>query len=608
MRTPTPEQQAVLIADARVRVVRATPGSGKTWLVAEAIRQALDTWTAKTSGMAALSFTRVGGDEIRKAVGHDLGHPHFVGTIDAFLFRYVIRPHLCRVFNGAFALPRIVAGDRGAENWSKCSTNLSATVGQGIKLFGCVFIDEREGQAVVAHKPHPAQSLRELTGIDAQNVKEAKRKIWKNCGLLTHSDAALWASKILAHPKLGAIVRAEIIQRFPFLIVDELQDTGYFLAKSIRLLLDEHAAHGLLVGDPDQAIYEFNGARPDLFNTFETIAGAVTLPLASSQRCSSAVAKAATHLKDSAGVFLPAQDRDGRALLIWYNDMAADVPKVLQAIRLNCSAALVKAVARATATVEELTGRRANHAPSLYCPPLTHICRGVRYFRQGKNVNALAATRAALELAIFLHEGVEDEELAALHIAMHDWKAFAIRCLLKVNALATTGTCFEWHQEAGQILDKEIISLGLDSSVAFVVGKLKPQKRNGWQRQSADLFPAPSIGAGTTHGVSVQTVHSVKGETHDVTVLVCPPTSKLNQCPSKVWWSTRDKDREEKRIAYVAMTRTSGDLIVCVSQGCFARLSEDHTPFVESFECINVTDFLSSLERPTLKDCAGNCW
>jgi DNA helicase-2/ATP-dependent DNA helicase PcrA len=594
MRTPTPEQQAILVKDARVRVVRAVPGSGKTWLVAEAIRQTLDRWPNKTSGIAALSFTRVGGDEIRKAVGYDLGHPHFVGTIDAFLFRYVIRPHLCRVFNGAFAVPRIVAGEWGADNWSKCSPTLNATVGQGVKLFGCVFIDERQGKAVVAHKPHPAQPLRELAENDANAVKDAKRKIWKNCGLLTHSDAALWASKILTHPKLGAVVRAEVIRRFPFLIVDELQDTGHFLANSIRLLLDEPVTRGLLVGDPDQAIYEFSGARPDLFNAFETIDGAVTLPLSRSLRCPPAVSTVASHLKDSTGVFLPAQDRNGRALLIRYNNMVADMPKVLEAIRLNSSAALVKVVARGTATVEELTGRRANHAPSLYCRSLTHICRGVRQLRQGKNVNALAATRAALELAIFQHEGVTDEELTSARISAHEWKAFAVRCLLKVNTIPTVGTCFEWHQGAGEILDREIISFGLHSSLKFEAGKLKPQKRKGWQKPSSDFIPTLNAGGATTHRIPVQTVHGVKGETHDVTVFVCPTSSKLIQCPSNVWWSTNDKDREEKRIAYVAMTRTRGDLIVCVSEACFTRLSNDHAPFVESFECMNIADYLIS--------------
>lgn len=74
MRKATPEQQAVLDNTARVRIVRAVPGSGKTWLVAELIRQKLRTRTMRGSGIAALSFTRVGGDEIRKAVGHELNH------------------------------------------------------------------------------------------------------------------------------------------------------------------------------------------------------------------------------------------------------------------------------------------------------------------------------------------------------------------------------------------------------------------------------------------------------------------------------------------------------------------------------------------------------
>lgn len=74
MRAPLSCQQAVLDSAARVRVVRAAPGSGKTWLVAELIRRELERWVPTTSGIAALSFTRVGGDEIRTAVGLSLIH------------------------------------------------------------------------------------------------------------------------------------------------------------------------------------------------------------------------------------------------------------------------------------------------------------------------------------------------------------------------------------------------------------------------------------------------------------------------------------------------------------------------------------------------------
>ena len=118
MLTLSLEQLEILASAARVRVVRATPGSGKTSLVAQLIRQELETWDTSTAGIAALSFTRVGGDEIRRALGRELGHPHFVGTIDAFLFRYVVRPFLRRCFAG-FADPRLIPGDWGAEHWMR---------------------------------------------------------------------------------------------------------------------------------------------------------------------------------------------------------------------------------------------------------------------------------------------------------------------------------------------------------------------------------------------------------------------------------------------------------------------------------------------------------
>jgi DNA helicase-2/ATP-dependent DNA helicase PcrA len=555
----------------------------------------------RTSGIAALSFTRVGGDEIRKAVGHEIGHPHFIGTIDAFLFRYIVRPYLRKVCSW-FGEPRIVAGEWGAEHWSSCGAHQSATIGKkGINLFGCVFIGEDKGKAVIAYKPHPAQPLRPLTGDDLIQAREVKKKIWAKRGLLTHSDAALWASMILEDEKLGAIIRAEVARRFPLLIVDELQDTGHFLGKSIRRLLEESSVRGVLVGDPDQAIYEFNGARPDLFNTFECIVGAVSLTLADSQRCPSAIASAAAHVQDSGGMIGPAQGRGGRAILVRYHDLVVDVPKIVEVARASSTKATLKVVARAASTVDELVGRGAEQAPNLYCPPLTHIHRGVVKFRQGRNVSALAAARAALERAIFQHEGVSDQELIAAHIAPQDWRALAVRCLLKINGIAATGTHFSWCSQAGEILDEEIRCFGLDSSVTFVAGRLKPQKRQGWDISATDVLSQPTVSGQALAGIPVQTVHSVKGETHDLTIFVCPVT-KATHCPSAVWWSTDDKDREERRIAYVAMTRTQGDLIICVSESCYGRLAASRPAFVASFESMTVAEFVSSQKEDALLD------
>ena len=601
MRVPTTEQQAVLDSAARVRVVRAAPGSGKTWLVAELIRQELSTWPANGGGIAALSFTRVGGEEIRNALGHELGHPHFVGTIDAFLFRYVVRPFLQRAL-AKFAAPRLIPADWLPAHWTKGPSGTAwAHRGSGganaktYNLFEVCFMDEDATGPVLAC-PRPYQGgIEAVLSVDRAGVLAAKWQLWQRLGWLTHADAALLASKLLADPTHGTTIKALLLRRFPLLIVDELQDTGFFLGKSIRLILNEPQARGVLVGDPDQAIYEFNGARPDLFNGFEQIAAAATLPLARSQRCPAAVTVCASHLKDTTGQFDPVTGSAGRAFLVQYQNMVPDVQRLVGTIRAAHPKAEIKVVSRQAKTIDEITCRTANDAKSLHCPALHHLYRAVRAFRQGHNAKALAASRAALELATFSHEGLSNEKLEEHSIVPKEWKACAVRCLLKCNALSTTDTLHDWQTAAGKIIDDQVAALGLPSSLGFQAGKLKPQKRNGWDTVVGDLLPTGTASVQVIVDVPVQTVHGVKGETHDVTVFVCPNPTKVKRCPSSVWWSNDTGHREERRIAYVAMTRTRSDLVLCVSEDCYKRLQLARANFVAAFQCKTVDEFIAGL-------------
>ena len=75
-------------------------------------------------------------------------------------------------------------------------------------------------------------------------------------------------------------------------------------------------------------------------------------------------------------------------------------------------------------------------------------------------------------------------------------------------------------------------------------------------------------------------------------MLVCPNPSRISDCPSTVWWSDKDsghKEHEERGIAYVAMTRTREELVVCVSTRTLERLSDRRPAFVAHLDCMTAT-------------------
>lgn len=599
MSTPTLEQQAVLDNQARVRVVRAAPGSGKTWLVAELIKKELAQWRADPGGIAALSFTRVGGEEIRRAVGYDLHHPHFVGTIDAFLFRFIVRPFLKQVIP-ALKLPRLIPAEWEPNKWQKGTNNTNFTVrvgnGNGAKvfnLFNVCFLGQDEGKPLIACKQWDWDPIVPLDAQASAAILKAKQDLWKKHGLLTHSDAAFLASEILGNQTHGPIVRAELVRRFPLIIVDELQDTGWFLGQCILQMLTESSVRGILVGDPDQAIYEFNGARPDLFDRFTGLDGTEQLPLGRTLRCSPAVCKVAEHLAEPGRGIEPAQDRTGHAFLLSYNSLETDVHKLCDWLASRSDNGVVKTVARHTKTVERIAGLAVKETPKLRSVPLNHLHRAVNNFRRGRQVAALAAARGALECAAFGHQGIMPDELFRRRIDPAVWKRECVEALLEANS-EVAGETFElWGKRVADFVQKRLAVLvptdkdgNGPRKIRLPGNDVKTETRHDYLVAMASSLPKGSH-------VAVQTVHGVKGETHDLTVFVCPEPNPESRCPSLVWWSNANVDQEERRIAFVAVTRTRGDLIVCVSEQCLARLQNDRAGFVELFECMSIDDLIA---------------
>jgi ATP-dependent exoDNAse (exonuclease V) beta subunit len=94
-----------------------------------------------------------------------------------------------------------------------------------------------------------------------KSIIEIKKQHFRN-GVANQSDANYIAYKILTrYPKIAK----NISQKFPILIIDEAQDTTAIQMAIVDVLDKAQVESILLVGDPHQAIFEWNTAEPSLF-------------------------------------------------------------------------------------------------------------------------------------------------------------------------------------------------------------------------------------------------------------------------------------------------------------------------------------------------------
>lgn len=88
------------------------------------------------------------------------------------------------------------------------------------------------------------------------------KKMLLNKGIVFQNETALFAYQLL---KKYPEVAAAIAERFPIIIIDEVQDTSVNQMAVFDLLSDSGIKSMFLVGDPDQSIYEWRNANPECF-------------------------------------------------------------------------------------------------------------------------------------------------------------------------------------------------------------------------------------------------------------------------------------------------------------------------------------------------------
>lgn len=274
----TKKQKEILNCPAVRSVVKACPGSGKTFSVAARLARLLNEQTYRHQGIAVISFTNVAAQEIKKSLEEnysiaDVGYPHFIGTIDSFINQHIFLPfgHLVM---GCSERPEIVGTEYNP--WFAYDfTNINFYTKKNQDpdfYFDKVSFNSQDDP--IPLKPYNIYPVTKDNWLNRYTAKGDLRKFFKDIiaskreifeqGKANQSDANYFALKILQ--KYPSIL-SSLANKYCHLIIDEAQDTTDVQMKIFDALSDAGLENLMFVGDPEQAIFEWNTADANLFKS-----------------------------------------------------------------------------------------------------------------------------------------------------------------------------------------------------------------------------------------------------------------------------------------------------------------------------------------------------
>lgn len=266
----TSEQEAVIRHPlGRHARVLAVAGSGKTTTMAYRIKHLVTERNCTPRSIRVLMFNRLARVQFQERLA-DLGIPNShrppVDTFHSFAYR------LIQDVMNAGLLPASTdfwLGGRGEQVW--LYVNIAISNLERSKAIPPGHVDPDEAmQAISLWKgsliPPSRAGYRGSRYLPLVYAEFEKLRLRKNA--LTFDDFIPMAVGILEHERS---VNQEWCNRADHLIVDEYQDVNYGQQRLIELLAGRRA-DVMMVGDDDQTIYEWRGARPTyIIREFQTV-------------------------------------------------------------------------------------------------------------------------------------------------------------------------------------------------------------------------------------------------------------------------------------------------------------------------------------------------
>lgn len=247
--------------------VAACPGSGKTTVLLAKLKLLVDRMPLENgAGICVLSHTNVAVDEIRKRLsGYAeklLSYPNYIGTIQSFVDKFVTMPYLRNIAgrnvqavdNLTYAqhmLNRIHHGGRYRTLASVIRANFKPGNQFKEQLDYVQALYLRSDGALCVGK-----QKRALAGADTKSAKQYKElleDLLKIEGIMRYQDAYSYAKTAIND--LPEAYTDLFSSRFQYVFIDEYQDCDDVQRRAIDAIFNSTKCTVIKIGDSDQAIY-----------------------------------------------------------------------------------------------------------------------------------------------------------------------------------------------------------------------------------------------------------------------------------------------------------------------------------------------------------------
>ena len=247
--------------------VAACPGSGKTTVLLAKLKLLADKMPLENgAGICVLSHTNVAVDEIKNRLSDYadrlLSYPNYIGTIQSFIDRFVTMPYLRNISGQnvqvvdslTYAQHMLNGIERNnkyyALNWvielnfrpgNQFKSKLDYIQALNIRSDGALCVGKQNKALAGAGKPSTKQ------------YTELRTELLKKEGIIRYQDAYAYANAAIV--ELLTEYTDLFSSRFQYVFIDEYQDCDEHQRHIIDAMFDASKCAVFKIGDSDQAIY-----------------------------------------------------------------------------------------------------------------------------------------------------------------------------------------------------------------------------------------------------------------------------------------------------------------------------------------------------------------